>query len=84
MTKRWYFVRQLDDLCSRPDPRAKYQVQLLDRHGRGIEWVYLDDRGEIVGPAPFTVSAPVAEAALRQEFGRGDYVDEAGHTMKPF
>jgi len=84
MNEPLYFVLNLDERDRRPDPRARYEVQRLDGDGRAIERCYLDGRGERLGPCSFLFPRAVAEAALRQECGRGDYVDEGGSSAKPF
>jgi hypothetical protein len=80
----WYFVVHLGERGFRPDPRAKYCVQLLDEHGRSAEECYLDESGTAVAPSSFTVPKAVVEAAFRQEYGRGDYVDLDGRAVRPF
>lgn len=79
-----YFVTHLGERHFRPDARARYAIQRLDEGGLGVEECFLDERGVPVAPSSFPLPTPVVEAALRQERGRGDYVDPDGRSIRPF
>ncbi len=82
--RQWFFVAHLGERGFRPDPLAKYCIQLLDENGQSVEECYVDEHGVPVAPCSFAVPRAVVEAAFRQEHGRGDYVDPAGRSVRPF
>ncbi len=79
-----FFVMRLVSGDRLFDEGYPLQVQFLDDAGRAGATVYLaanEPAGKIGG---FVVTDAVREAASRQAPGRGDYVDSAGESQRPF
>jgi hypothetical protein len=79
-----FFVVHLGESHYRPDPRAKFSIQELDEEGRATVLYFFDEGGNQIGLKAFAGPRAVVEAALRQEYGQGDYVDESGRSVRPF
>ena len=79
-----YFVLHLEVGEERPSPELAYEIQILDSRGRarkcghvGASETKLDLDGDEVPLA-------VIEAARRQLYGKGDYVNAIGESIPPF
>ena len=78
-----FFVVHLNER-DRPAPDQRFEVQVLDPHGRTVCCGYFGDVEEDLEVEGRTIPRPVIEAARRQPLGRGDYVDESGYSVPPF
>lgn len=77
----WYFVRHLS--LEQQRPGARYEVQLLDRHGQALAWAPYDEETSL-SLEGISVPETVLAVGRAQPLGLGDYVDEHGISTAPF
>ena len=79
-----YFVHHLSERSYRPSLDVKYAVQILDSRGRAKIVGYIGDDEESFEVDGYEIPPVVLEAARRQPYGKGDYVNERGESIPPF
>jgi len=79
-----YFVSSLSTEDYKPFPGAKFEVQLQSpAGGPGVSGYFGDDEVQLVVGGE-SIPLAVLQAARRQPFGQGDYVNEKGETVPAF
>ena len=79
-----YFVVHLTERDDRPSDELRFEVQLLDSRGRARACGYVgEDDTELVVEGE-VVPWAVLDAARRQTYGQGDYVNAEGESVRPF
>ena len=79
-----YFVLRLHERDYRPTPEACFVVQLPSPEGGPGATGYLRaDQTELVVDGE-AIPTAVLNAARRQPYGKGDYVNEKGESIPPF
>jgi hypothetical protein len=79
-----FFVLQLSPRNKEYGNGYRFVVQLLDDVGRAGAVLSFCELNQDFRQQEYYVPASVIAAALRQPEGKGDYVDEAGHSCRPF
>ena len=81
--KERYFVVHLISTDSRYGPDSHFQVQVLDEYERGEHVGYFADPELPLVINGETIPKVVLYAALRQQPGKGDYVNKRGEGVLP-
>lgn len=81
---RKYFVLHLEVGEERPTPELAYEVQILDSEGRARVCGHVGESETELVVEGEEVPLPVVEAARRQPYGKGDYVNANGESIPPF
>jgi hypothetical protein len=81
MRPKRFFVLNCSGRSSLSDPSKPFQVQILDSKGRAKYYDYFGADHLSLVIEGYNVPLPVLEAALRQEVGKGDFVDVNGQSI---
>jgi hypothetical protein len=81
---RRYFVLHLEVGEERPSPELAYEIQILDSSGRARTSGHVGANDTLLVVEGEEVPHAVIEAARRQPYGKGDYVNANGESVSPF
>lgn len=82
-TGRVLFVWHLPDGWPGKSATHRFEIQLVDRHGRATAWAVVSELENSLKVGDVDVPRAVIEAARGQRLGEGDFVDEIGNQVNP-